>query len=238
MWTFSGLVGGEVGGSLHHQLSGFSLSGGGSLWHKADVKRGPPAGSVPGPPCHAHPLTSHLRLLTCPALLHAVLGLCRAREWESMRSWPSGPRPGAARSPRLQAGSHGHRAPCPELTAPHLHVVPLTVAGVGGVRKGCRLADPRPPQRERLAPSTHPSEKDKAWLCGEKDTQVGEAPRRDLAETQDYSQLRLQAPSPMQAGGLGPQGTSCPPPPGAPLLGPGAPATLVGKTEPPPGPSL
>ena len=28
LWTFSGLVGGEVGGSLHHQLSGFSLSGG------------------------------------------------------------------------------------------------------------------------------------------------------------------------------------------------------------------
>lgn len=31
LWTFSGLVGGEVGGSLHHQLSGFNLSGGVSV---------------------------------------------------------------------------------------------------------------------------------------------------------------------------------------------------------------
>lgn len=168
--------------------------------------KGTPAGSVPGPPRHAHPLTSHLRLLTRPALLLAILGVCREGEQESMRSWPSGPLPGAAGSPRLHAGGPGNRALCPELTAPHLHGVHLTVAGVEGIRKGCRLADPRPPQGERLAPSTHPSEKDKAWLCGEKDTQVGEAPGRDLAETQDCSQLRLRAPALGRREALGAQG--------------------------------
>ena len=139
---------------------------GGSLWQEASVERGPPAGSVPGPPRQAHPLTSHLRLLTRPALLHAVLGVCREGERESMRSWPSGPRPGAPGSPRLHAGGPGNRALCPELTAPHLHGVHLTVAGVEESGKGVGSLTPGHP-RESIWPPPHtPQRRTKLGFVG------------------------------------------------------------------------
>ena len=133
---------------------------------------------------------------------------------EAARWWPREPRPvpGADRPPSAWC-------------APH--------CGWGrGIRKGCRLADSRPPQGEHLAPSTHPSEKDKAWLCGEKDTQVGEAPGHDLAETQACSQLHLRAPALGRREAWGPKATLCPPPLGAPLPGPGAPPPRWARLSP------